>query len=227
MRILVTRPVEDGETIAAKLRDMGHEALLAPLLEFHMIEGAEPDFTGVQAILASSANGVRALVRRSARRDIPIFAVGPQTTDEAEKAGFAIVKNADGDAKTLAQATQRWTTPQKGALLHVCGEEAPGTLGDDLRAAGFVVRRAELYRMLAATALPAAVETALPTLDAVLFFSPRTATIFADLARGRLPRHLMALCISQATAAVLEAEDFAEIRTAARPNQAELLALVA
>lgn len=226
MRILVTRPVEDGEAIAAKLRDMGHEPLLAPLLAFQLIDGPEPDFTGIQAILASSANGIRALTHRSARRDIPVFAVGPQTTEEAKQAGFHDVKNADGDARALALAAARWTTPDKGALLHVCGEEAPGALGDDLRAAGFEVRRAELYRMLTATELPPIAEAALTTLDAALFFSPRTAKIFADLTRGRMPRHLVALCISPATAAALEAEDFAEIRVAARPNQAELLALV-
>ena len=142
MRILVTRPVEDGEAIAEKLRALGHEPLLAPLLAFQAIDGPEPDLTGVQAILASSANGIRALVRRSGRRDIAVFAVGPQTTEEARKAGFITVKNADGDAHALADATARWTIADKGALLHVCGAKAPGTLGDDLRARGFDVRRA-------------------------------------------------------------------------------------
>ncbi len=226
MRILVTRPVEDGEAIAARLRALGHEPLLAPLLAFEPIAGPEPDFTGVQAILASSANGIRALVRRSARRDIAVFAVGPQTTEEAKQAGFTDVRNADGDARALADAAARWTTPDKGALLHVCGEEAPGTLGDDLIARGFEVRRAILYRMRAATDFAPDIQAALPALDAVLLFSPRTAKIFAELVRSRMPRHLVALCISPATAAVLEGENFAEIRVAARPNQAELLALV-
>jgi len=225
MRILVTRPVEDGEAIAAQLRQMGHDPLLAPLLTFQLVDAPEPDFTGVQAILASSANGIRALVQHSARRDLPVFAVGPQTTEEARNAGFGDVKNADGDARALAHAAARWTTPDKGALLHVCGAEAPGTLGDDLHAAGFDVRRAVLYRMVAATHLPPDVDAALATLDAVLLFSPRTAKIFADLVRGRSPAHLVELCISPATAAVLEGEDFAEIRVAARPNQAELLSL--
>lgn len=224
MRILVTRPLEDGPAIADKLRVLGHEALLAPLLAFEPIDGPEPDFTGVQAILASSANGIRALVRRSARRDIAVFAVGPQTTEEAKQAGFRDVRNADGDARALAQAVAQWTSPDKGALLHVCGEEAAGTLGDDLTARGFEVRRAVLYRMRAATDFPPGIT--LSSLDAVLFFSPRTANIFADLARDRLPRTLVALCISPATAAVLDGENFAEIRVAGHPNQAELLALV-
>jgi uroporphyrinogen-III synthase len=226
MRILVTRPLEDGPAIADKLHALGHEPVLAPLLAFEMIDAPAPDFTGVQAILASSANGIRALVQRSARRDVPVFAVGPQTSEEAMHAGFRNVRNADGDAKALARAAAQWARPEDGALLHVCGEEAPGTLGDDLRAAGFTVHRAVLYRMAAATHLPAAVREGFGTLEAVLFFSPRTAKIFGELTRDLSLKKLVALCISPATAAAADVLDFAEIRVAAKPNQDALLALV-
>jgi uroporphyrinogen-III synthase len=225
MRILVTRPLEDGPAIADQLRAMGHEALLAPLLALQFIDGAEPDFAGVQAILASSANGIRALARRTARRDLPVFAVGPQTAEEAARAGFTAIRNADGDARTLAQAAARWTAPDKGALLHACGEEATGALADDLAARGFTVRRAVLYRMVAAAQLPGDVRQAFATLDAVLFFSPRTAKIFGALAQGLPLQQLVALCISPATAAATPL-DFREIRVANRPNQASMLALI-
>lgn len=226
MRILVTRPLEDGPAIAEKLRALGHTPVLAPLLAFQMTGGPEPDFSGVQAILASSANGIRALVLRSARRDLPVFAVGPQTAREAQDAGFVDVRNADGDARALAQAAARWASPRDGALLHVCGEEAPGTLGDDLIARGFDVRRAVLYRMAAAPELPAGVRADFGALDAVLFFSPRTTDIFAKLTQG-LPRaKLVALCISPATASAAQPLGFAEIRIAAKPNQEALLALL-
>ena len=131
MKILVTRPLEDGRQIAARLAEMGHQALLAPLLEPRFFDGPEPALDDVQAILATSANGVRALIRRTPRRDVPIFAVGPQTAEEATKAGFTEVRSADGDAVALAEATARWARPE-GVLLHVCGEDAPGTLADTL-----------------------------------------------------------------------------------------------
>src|SRR4051812_20101180 len=73
MKILVTRPLADGQQIAARLAEQGHQALLAPLLEPRFSDGPEPQLDDVEAILATSANGVRALVRRTARRDIPIF----------------------------------------------------------------------------------------------------------------------------------------------------------
>lgn len=227
MHVLVTRPQEDGEEIAARLAEMGHTALLAPLLSPQFEDGPEPDFTGVQAILASSANGIRALIRRTARRDIPIFAVGPQTTQEAAAAGFTDIKNADGDAQALAEATARWTVPQKGVLLHVCGAEAPGTLADMLSLRGFCVRRAVLYRVEAARDLPPLAREALAAggVDAALFFSPRSARIFCELAQGLPTEKLIALCISPATAKGLS-RSFAQVRIAAAPNQTSLLALI-
>ena len=227
MHVLVTRPLEDGEEIAARLAEMGHTALLAPLLSPRFEAGPEPDFTGVQAILASSANGIRALVRRTARRDIPVFAVGPQTTQEAAASGFTDIRNADGDAKALAEATARWTTPDRGILLHVCGAEAPGTLADMLTLRDFSVRRAVLYRVEAARELAPEAREALAAgqMDAALFFSPRSAQIFCELAEDLPTEKLIALCISPATAKGLT-RPFAQVRTADAPNQAALLAII-
>jgi uroporphyrinogen-III synthase len=228
LRILVTRPLADGQAIAARLAQMGHVALLAPLLEPRFQDGPEPVLDGVQAILATSANGIRALIRRTARRDISVFAVGPQTTEEARAAGFADVRNADGDSRALAEAVARWTAPEKGALLHVCGEDAPGTLVESLVQQGFTARRVPLYAIEAAKAMPPAVCDALNggAVDAVLFFSPVSAKVFFEVCAGIQTAGLVALCISPATARVLPAGSFREVRIAAAPNQAALLALV-
>ncbi len=70
-----------------------------PLLSVRFHDGPPLALDGAQAILATSANGVRALARRSRARDLPVFAVGPQTAEAAREAGFANVKSADGDAE--------------------------------------------------------------------------------------------------------------------------------
>lgn len=230
MRILVTRPQEDGAEIARLLSARGHQALLAPLLEPRFPEGPPLEegaaLDGVAAVLATSANGIRALRRRTQRRDLPIFAVGPQTAEEARQAGFRDVRSADGDAKALAEATRHWA-PAGANLLHVCAKDAPGTLSDLLSANGFSVRRCALYRIEPATQLPPDAAAALQSraLDAAMFFSPRTARIFATLADTAPTDGLIALCISPATAQALTSRRFAEIRVAARPNQDAMLAL--
>jgi uroporphyrinogen-III synthase len=229
MKILVTRPLQDGQEMAALLAAMGHQALLAPLLETQFHDGPEPGLEDVQAVLATSANGIRALARRTVQRDVAIFAVGPQTAEEARKAGFSDIRSANGDAAALAQAAARWTEPDRGVLLHVCGEEVPGNLADTLTRRGFSVRRCALYRVQAAAELPPQVQAALRdgTLDAAMFFSPRSAAIFRDLAAGLPTQGVIAACISRATAEALGTLAVAAVRIAAEPNQAAMLALMA
>ena len=230
MHVLVTRPREDGTEIARLLQVRGHQTLLAPLLEPCFPEGplleAGSALDGVAAILATSANGIRALSRRTSRRDLAIYAVGPQTEAEARRAGFTSVRSADGDAKALADATAQWAPPGS-VLLHICAEDAPAKLSDQLGNSGFVVRRCPLYRIEPAQALPPQARTALQdgSLDAVMLFSPRTAAIFVQLVEGLPTDRLDALCISRATAASLAPLSFAHIRIAAHPNQDAMLAL--
>jgi uroporphyrinogen-III synthase len=222
MRILVTRPKEDGEETAALLAARGHEALLAPLLETRWFDGPPLDLTGIAAILATSANGVRALLRRTPRRDIAVLAVGPQTTQEARAAGFSRVENADGDAAALALAVPGWTRPEDGSLLHVCGE-----LAGRLMAMGYVVRREILY-VVEPRALSSEAAAALRggQVDAAIFFSPRSANIFIQQTSGLSLGRMIALCISPATAKALPDGAFRDIRIAAKPNQDALLALL-
>jgi uroporphyrinogen-III synthase len=225
LKVLVTRPIEDGEETARLLAQRGFPSILAPLLETEFWDGPEVSLDGVQAILVTSANGVRALAGRSARRDVPLFAVGPQTTAKAQSLGFAIVKNADGDAKALAEATKRWAEPGQGALLHVGGEGNDGKLVSLLP--GFSIRQELLYAVRAVKKMPEAAAQALRqnAVSAALFYSPRSAAVFRDCVQkeGLPVESLTAACISAAAAAALAPLPFRAVRVAARPNQDSLL----
>jgi uroporphyrinogen-III synthase len=228
MKVLVTRPIEDGEETAHQLRLRGHQVLVAPLLATQFRDGAEISLKDVQAILATSANGVRALARRTARRDVALFVVGPQTAAQAQALGFENVKNADGDAVTLAQAAKNWAAPDKGALLHVAVEGNDAKLVQML--ASFTVRQEILYAVTAVEHMPADAAAALRqgALDTALFFSPRSAAVFRDCVRAQnLPvQNLLAACISPAAAAALAPLVFRRISAAERPNLAALLELL-
>ena len=227
MRILVTRPLEDAAETVRLLEARGHQALAAPLLQTDFHDGAALTLENVQAVLATSANGVRALARRTSRRDVPLFAVGPQTSAMARAAGFLAVRDADGDAKALGQAAQSWAEPGKGALLHIRGQERAGALAENLRHAGFTVIEEILYAVTP-LALPRAAAEALRQgeLDAALFYSPRSAQVFHEcvLKETLAVDGLIAVCISPAAESALAPLSFAAIRVAARPNQDALLA---
>ena len=65
MRLLITRPEEDAIVIAGLLRARGHMPIVAPLMDVQVREGAAVTLDGVQALLATSANGVRAFAQRT------------------------------------------------------------------------------------------------------------------------------------------------------------------
>jgi uroporphyrinogen-III synthase len=232
MRLLVTRPSDDSERLAATLRTLGHEPVVAPLMDVHVFDGAPADLDGVQAILATSANGVRALARRTQRRDLAVYAVGPQTAETARDLGFAHVVSADGDAAALADRAIADLDPSAGPLFHAAGAETQGRLRRRLEAAGFTVSSEILYEARPVETLPGAAVAALSTdtLDGVLVFSPRSArTLGLLVTAASLAGHctrLVAFCISAAAAEGLSPLAFARVAVAGQPNEGAILALL-
>ena len=232
MRLLVTRPIDDAERLAQKLRLRGHEPIIAPLMTVRFHDGPPLVLDRVQAILATSANGVHAVARRSDRRDIAFFAVGPQTAETGRTIGFTEVVDADGDAAALVETVAAKLSPARGALFHAAGAETAGRLRQGLEARGFSVLSEILYDAEPVNTLPppAAEALAANALDGILVFSPRSAVIFGRLvAAAGLQAHcarLDAYCISAATAAALAPIAFARVAVAGAPNQEAMLGLL-
>lgn len=234
MRVLLTRPRPDAEAFAEALAARGHEALIEPLLEITLAapSALPPELDAFQALLITSANGLRAFAALTERRDLPVFAVGPASAEAATAAGFARVESAAGDVEALAHMVRARLSPKDGVLLHAAGTVQAGDLKGELEAAGFTVTRAVLYTAEAATRLSDAARAALRAgrVDAVALFSPRTAETFVALLReaglAEATRPLRALCLSAAVAAKLEGLGWAAVEVAARPENEALLALL-
>lgn len=233
-RVLLTRPRPDSEALAAVLRSRGIDSLIEPLLRVVPRQDAPGlDLAGVQAVLLTSANGARALEAAlgaaPAGRQMPLFVVGEATARAARAAQFASLQVANGTVAALAGLVAGALEPGAGALLHVAGSAVAGDLAGDLGGRGFALRRVVLYEAHTAKALTEAAQAALVegTLDAALFFSPRTATTFVNLInQARLEpaaRRIAAVCLSAAVAEAAGALDWRAIRIAAQPDQAALL----
>jgi uroporphyrinogen-III synthase len=229
LRALVTRPREDAEGLIAALATRAIEALVEPLMEIHWPAPEAFDLAEIQAILCTSANGVRALARASGERDVPLLAVGDATAARARAEGFGSVESAGGDVGDLARLAGARLRPLNGPLLHVAGNVVAGDLVGLLRAQGFTVERRVLYEARAAAALsPAAVDSLRAGgIALALFFSPRTAAIFARLADaagvGECCARVTAVSISGATDANLAGLPWHDRRIAERPNQSAML----
>ena len=234
-RLLLTRPRQDSLALAEVLAEHGVDALIEPMMTIRIDDDARLDLASAQAVLLTSANGARALAAacsdRTARR-LPVLAVGCATAHAARDAGFCSVTAADGDVDALAALAIARLRPDGGRLVHVAGRVSTGDLAERLRAVGFQAERVPLYEAIAASAFSASARQALKarTLAGVALFSPRTARLFAKLAResglDSTARKLTAFCLSQAVAEAAASLSWQRITVAAAPRQDSLVACV-
>ena len=229
MRVLITRPREDAAPLAAELATLGHESLIEPLLTIMPRRDAEIDLQGVQALAFTSANGARVFAGLSPRQDLPVFAVGDSTTEAARGAGFAEVESAGGDVEALAALIAARLDPAAGAVFHGAAHHVAGDLQGRLEAAGFAVRRFVLYDAEPIPAFSPAAVAALRdgSIDAILFFSPRTGETFVRLMSEAKLTHAYgrwhAICLSQAVADRVGGVPWRSLQVAGRPTRAGLL----
>ncbi len=230
MRALITRPAEDAKSLQAELRRRGIAVMHEPMLSIERMTDVAIDTDGVQGLLFTSSNGVRAFASLSDVRDLPAFAVGDATARACKDAGFSQVHSAAGDVDALANYVIEYCKPLNGRLVQIAGTVSAGDLAGALRAAGFIIDRIPIYEAHAAAALSAETRTAMKNgrIDAVLFFSPRTAATFVSLAQGAgledACRNINAFCLSPAVAKRAAALPWKRVTIAAEPTQTALLA---
>ena len=232
MRLIVTRPRSDGERTQAALLQAGHRAILAPLLEIHMLPGPKLALAGVSALIATSANAVEALAARTQSRDLPLFVVGPNSAAAAREAGFTTVYSGNGGADALVPHILQRLSPAHSVLFHAAPAQSAGTLEAELSRHGYKLQREILYEARAVRTLPHAAATSLSTgtADGALFYSPRSARIFARLVTeaglAARCRGLHAFCISAKAAEGLTHLPFAERRIAPRSDHSGMMSLL-
>jgi uroporphyrinogen-III synthase len=235
MRALITRPEEDAAPLAEALAERRVEVMVEPLLVIRVLDDVAVDLDGVQALLFTSANGVRAFAARSARRDIGVLAVGDASATAAREAGFKHIESAGGDVGDLVRLIKARLDPRAGALFHAAGSVVAGDLAGQLAEAGYQLRRVMLYEAKPADALSPETLAALAdrSIDLVLFFSPRTATTFVELVRKAADPRVTAgcavataLCLSPAVAKAAGAITWKSVRNAEKPDLPALLSLV-
>lgn len=231
-RALLTRPRPDAAGTMQALQARGFEVVLEPMLDIVALPDVPVDLTGVQAILVTSANGVRALADAMAERRLPVLTVGEASARTARMLGFQQVISADGDVHSLARLARRRLDPGNGVLLHAAASQLAGDLKGMLEEGGFEVRRIILYEAREADALSDAARAALAdgSLDAALFYSPRTAVTFARLLAAA---NLVEACaginaygLSPAVANAIRHLPWRRLRIAEKPRQDALLALI-
>lgn len=232
MRVIVTRPQVDGERTATALRALGHEVLVAPLMQIEPIAANLAGNWG--AVIVTSANAPNAIVENSARSaliKLPLFAVGKRSAVAAQQAGFADVTSAGGDVRDLVCTLVARCADAKAPLLYLAGEDRAADLPRELSVRGIAAEMRVVYRAVTvpfSAALIEAIEAG--EVDAVLHFSRRSAENYIAGAKQRgifgpavRVRHF---CLSAQVAEPLVGTGASRITIATRPDEAALIELL-
>jgi uroporphyrinogen-III synthase len=197
---------------------MGAGPIVAPLLTIIPCT-YDTNVEDAQALLFTSANGVRAFPDSRRLHAKPVLTVGDATAEAARAAGFTDVRAADGDVAALEALATKTLTPSSGKLIHIGGEHLAGDLAGALRAAGFTVERRIAYAARAALTAPPEL---LQPLDIILFHSVRAAETFVALGAPNADK-LTAACISEAVAQAAGKAQWARIIVSPAPREDALL----
>lgn len=235
MRLLLTRPDPgpDGDELETALRNAGHEVSRAPLLTITHT-GTLPVLDGVQGLIATSSNGLRAVAPfPEAALRLRLYAVGPATAALGRVLGFQRVLEGAGDGHALAALIRAEVDPSQGPLLHLSGDKLALDFTEALSPDGIEVTRAVVYRADPANGLPAEACEAIRdgNLDGVVLMSPRTARVYASLVQSsgiaEETARLTHFCLSEAVAREAKILPSAQVAVSAKPNSQEMLALIA
>lgn len=236
MRLLVTRPESDSIALRAQLIAHGHDVFVEPLMTIEYHPPEDIDLGDVQALIATSRNGLRALGQSSLlieAQKLPIYVVGPGTASAAKALGFSHVIEGPRDANALLALIALDADINGGALLYLSGEVTSSDIGGELRRLGFHVLEPVTYSTVPLTELSAPIAERFRggQIDGVLLLSPQTARIYTRVILGArlapLTTRITHFCLSATVARGLLALSPPKIVNAAQPNLQELLAVIA
>jgi uroporphyrinogen-III synthase len=231
MKLIITRPLDDAEPLAARLFAMGHDVVLLPLLGITPRSNVAVPKRNYQAITITSANAMRTTADLKDLYSTQMLTVGPQSRAAAELRGFRKVAAHGGDVDGLADHINSTLKPSDGPILYLSGSETSGDLEGRLRAEGFDIYRVITYDAVTQVeyAAPLVATADVQSADAVLLYSARSAKLWGELVAATqsatLAGRLMHFCLSANVAQQLDPKWPKKV--AAEPNEPKLLALLA
>lgn len=231
MRLVVTRPLEDANILAARLTELGHVVFVEPMLTIEPVPAADMPRGPWQAILLTSSHAARLLKPHGELHHVPVLAVGERTAEVARETGFSAVEAAEGDAISLAALVRERLQPEGGRLLYVTGRDIARDMQAELRERGFRVERHIIYKAETSQSLSSEMRERLRRgeVDGVILLSPRTAAtwrrLVAEAGLGEQLAGLVHYCLSEAVAAALQRDHPGSLRTvvALQPSMASMM----
>lgn len=232
MRVLITRPREDGLVTAQALHQHGIRSVLEPLLKIIYNQSTPTVHTPYQAIIFTTRHAVKAFGYRFPDIVAPCYCSGDGTAALAADYGLEPLVAIEGDGRALLERLQNDLVPAKGPLFRVIAEGDDDPLSQELAHSGFKVQQVPLYHIQPVQDISRSTLHLFEqhSIDGIMFHSPRVARHFALLAQQapalKQVTRMAAWCINDLTADELKDLPFAHIAIATQPTQQQLIQLI-
>ncbi len=230
MKVLLIRRASESLRTAVRLKEAGFETEVFSLFEkrgiAHQPRLTEPDF-----LVFTSAAGAESFSLGSieVNWDIPVYSVGPRTSEALVEIGYKNIRQGDGDAQQLAQRIIAEQSANMGKGIHVCGEDRAFDLTAALKVHSIELELCVAYRIEAIVPDRTAFEYCMNSLkDGFVFlYSPASARHFSKLI-GMLDltdksRLLSVVAISEKTSLAASNGLVKNIYLAENPNEQAMI----
>lgn len=234
-KVLLTRPRDDSEAMAAQIKVLGYDPVIAPMLEIVPQEASFPDFSDYGGFVFTSANAVKTIpdsvFDQLPQLQKPVYALAARTGQVLPWfAQYAVT--AEGGADELsARISQDLAAGKLTAdkpLLHICGVDVRNAVRVD----GVAIEQFPVYKAETAREMPDDVIAAIKSGDvyAVTFFSARTAENFTSLCEqygiSDAFQSTKALCLADSMVKSVRVLQWQDVQVAKSPNRDSLLVLL-
>ncbi len=235
--VLLTRPLLLASPSITTLRQLGYGVFHEPLLTIQPLASPRPSFASQPLIIITSRVVFDVLSSRKeaveAFLSCPCYCVGEKTAQAARAFGFIDIRRAVIDSQELARCLIRQEAKTR-PILHIGGEDREAAFYAMLRDAGWSdIRVWRVYKAETTQALSQELMSLLShhKFDAALFYSARTAGIFAELiSQNKLEpccSRLTAIGLSPSVLLPLSRLSFQAVLTAKAPTETDLMTCLA
>jgi uroporphyrinogen-III synthase len=232
-KVLVTRPGSDAEETEMELLKAGYQVVKDPILAIEPRSWVSPEWEKVDAIIITSKNALAGFAGHAMPKHKPYYVVGERTSQALRKLGLIHITGTVERSDELPALIRLQHKPPNIRFVHLTAAHSHNAFYDVMKTEGYAIDTFVIYEAVAAKELQAETVRALKEkeIDAVTFFSARSAEIFQDHALaaglGKTLKTLDAICISDFVAGSCDDGLWRSVRAASRPTQKHLLECLA
>lgn len=219
--ILITRTLEDADSLAEDVKALGFEPLISPLISIQYQHDLLLQPQACDGYIFTSRFGVRGLSNPDITK--PCFVVGESTALAAKAQGFKDIHLSLDHVSGIEPLIKQQGI--KGKMLYASADHItrPIMSFDNVVVERFIVYHTELASDLID-------EVYALNWSAALFFSKRTAAHFCDLFGGQNAANTILskkiLCLSATVASVFNENTYTDVHIADNPTRQSMLNLL-